>query len=147
MSPCRIDINGRFLPHDDPDIRDDDIILRRVPPGKPALDHENKPRLSSGLFSPSSIPNHGISFDLDRSRQNAGLKPLDDLDSVFGLVYLVVGFVRSAGLVVGSSPTPTNPHHVEVWGKGGAKITKSQKNKLRDNAGIIKLPPSYRNEK
>lgn len=134
------DINGRVLPHDDPTINDEDGLLRRIPPWDAPIDKQGQRRLSSGLFSPSSIPNYGISVDLERDQRAGGIDPLAILPEGYGLARLTAGQIRAVGLKVGKSPTEDNPYHADIWRLDGPRLKKSQLNALKRGAEVLRWP-------
>ena len=107
-------------PYDEPEIGNDDQIVRRVDPQQHVIFDENtqRQRLSSKLFSPSSGPNGGMSVDIPRLIERAGIDVRSFVinSKYSGAVYFVVGDVRNAGLRVGYDPILGNPYHGEVWG-------------------------------
>lgn len=134
------DNNGRVEPHDDPLILDDELLLRRIPGSQVVTDNGVR-RISSGLFSPSSIPNHGVSF-IRMSKWIADERDvIAETPEEFGIATISVGFLRQIGLIVGESPDEEVLHHVEAWRKGERRLTKSQMNRMRDEAIIIRMPP------
>ncbi len=112
------DADGNVVPYDDPDIRQDDGLIRHVHPEHHVVFDENLGcrRLSTGLFSESSGPRGGMSVDLERLIVEDGLNPLGRLPGPdFGAVRLVAGEMRALGHKVGRNPLPDNPYHGEVW--------------------------------
>lgn len=77
MIPPR-DVDGKVLPHDSQDIPDVSGLIRYVPYNQVVADPKapTGERLSNGAFSPSSIPNHGMSADLEVLMDKADLDPL-----------------------------------------------------------------------
>jgi len=130
------DAKGRVVPHDDPDIGDDDGLLRRIDPDYHVVEDKNLGchRLSSMAFSETSVPNGGMSIDLEQLMQADGHDPLDGLDEGWGLVRLIAGQLRQQNCLVGSDPLPTNPYHGEVWNPNG----RGGKIKVQDNYTWVK---------
>ena len=79
--------------------------------------NQNSWRVSSGLFSESSVPNGGMSVEMERLVLAGGLTLADRLQhSRCGVARLVVGDLRNLHLAVGLDPLPNNPYHAQVWG-------------------------------
>jgi hypothetical protein len=115
-APLR-DQNGKIVPHDHPEILDDDYVLRHiVPPHDLHPDPEKKiTRVSSGAYSESS--DGGMSVDLIRWMADVGMDELDFLrDEAEGATKIRVGDLRAMGLKVGWDPDGGHPHHGAVWG-------------------------------
>lgn len=133
-------------PYDDFEIDDDDPIIRRVDPDQHLVRDENsgEMRISSKLFSPSSGPLGGMSVDLLRLIEEAGLHAQDFVTTpVFrGSISFSAGSVREAGLRVGRNPlvgiagVPDNPFHGEVWGPPARpnRFTNTQKRAILEAA-------------
>lgn len=125
------DAKGLVVPHNDPDIDAADGLLRRIDPVNHVVWDKKlgRYRVSSGAFSESSVPNGGMSVDLEELMLAAGHDPVSDLDTDWGLVRLIAGQLRNKNCLVGSDPLPDNPYHGEVWntsGRGGKiKVGKS----------------------
>jgi hypothetical protein len=121
------DPQGNVIPHDDPDILQDDGLLRYIDPQNHMVWDENiqKYRVSSGAFCESY--GGGMSVDLERPMNEAGLpsdhrKPATD----WGIAQLKTGMMRSKGLQVGSDPLNGNAFHGAVWGIGNRKKLRKQ---------------------
>lgn len=140
MSTPPRDINGRVLPHNDQTISDDDGLLRRIPPWDIVYDDQGNRRISTGLFSPSSIPNFGISVDLENGQREEGIDPLTILPEGYGLVRLTAGQIREIGLIVGRSPKEENPHHADIWRPDGPRLKGSQLKGLLRMAEVLRWP-------
>ena len=132
------DQDGNVLPHDDPDIADQDGLLRYIDPENHLVwdDNTQSYRVSSGALSESSEPNGGMSVDLERLMLAAGLTSEHRLPGPrWGIARIFTGAARGLGLRVGSDPLPDNPHHGAVWGIG---YNKSIKRKLLAGAQWIR---------
>lgn len=140
-------------PYDELEIKNDDTIIRRVNPIHHVVPDENTGglRTSSKLFSPSSDLNGGMSVDILRLIENAGLSAKDFVTTPVytGAVCFSAGSARTAGLRVGYDPikdipgVQDNPYHGEVWGtiERPNKFTQAHKRALV-NASIwfVELP-------
>lgn len=135
------DANGRVIPYDDENIDSNDGLLRYFRNDQLVEDVKEPAgyRLSSAAFTPSSIPNHGMSVDLECSLLQAGLSVLAQCRGEMGAARLEAGPVRDLKLKVGKSQTDENPHHGEVW-SNGKRFSKGTQNELRKLAQIIKEP-------
>lgn len=131
------DQNGRVLPHDDLTITDEQRVIRHVHPSL-YVEDEKAPggrRVSSGAFSPNGIAFPGMSVDLEKDMQDASLDVLTFVPEGHGAVAIPVNCIRALTLLLGRSPTESNPHHAEVWrGVSGGNFSGSIKNKLKDSA-------------
>lgn len=136
------DENGVVVSHDDPDILDDDGLIRYIHPSQVIKDkHRGCKRLSSGAFSPSSTPPHGMSVDLERPMVEAESDNLAKLpDTDYGAVRLIAGDMRELNHKVGSNPMPNNPYHGEVWDIGPGKAARRR---ISEKAVWIKKPISF----
>ena len=133
------DENGIVAPHNDPDILDDDGLIRYIHPRQVIEDkHRGCKRVSSGAFSPSSTPPHGMSVDLERPLVEAESDNLARLpDSDHGAVRLRAGDMRELNHRVGSNPVPNNPYHGEVWDIGPGRRARRR---IQDKAETLKKP-------
>jgi hypothetical protein len=114
------DQNGNIVPHDHPEISDDDYVLRHiVPPHDLHPEPETQVvRVASGAYSESS--DGGMSVDLTRWMIDDGMNELDYLrDDMEGATKIRVGDLRALGLKVGFDPDGGHPHHGAVWGIRG----------------------------
>lgn len=133
------DPDGEVIPYDDPAIEDGDGLVRYIHPTL-FIYNENLGRriLTSGAFKSSKGPIGGMSVDLERQMNEAGLDSLARLRHPdHGAVRLIAGDVRKLGHQVGASPTPDNPFHGEVWVVG---TSRKALRKIRDCAIWIKKP-------
>ena len=140
-------------PYDEPQINDDDHIIRRVNPVHHVVPDENtgRDRTSSKLFTPSSGPKDGMSVDILK------LIEADEIDAVefvttpvfTGSVYFPAGSARKAGLRIGYDPivdvpgVENNPYHGEVWGPEDKpnKFNRTQKRALAEaSQWFVELP-------
>lgn len=134
-------------PYDEPEIGNDDQIIRRVDPQQHVVFDENtqRLRLSSKLFSPSSGPSGGMSVDIPRLIEHAGIDVRSFVinPKYSGAVYFVAIDARKAGLRVGYDPIDGNPYHGEVWGAADTpnRFTVRQKRMLaRASRWFVALP-------
>jgi hypothetical protein len=120
---------GVVVPHDHQDISSDDHIIRRI--SEQLLVEDEKlggRRISSKAFNPSTGQQGGLSVDLKRQIEEAGLDARQYVSDArwLGSVYFVAGALRANGFQVGFDPLPSNPYHGEIWGS----FTRPRKNKL-----------------
>jgi hypothetical protein len=112
------DAEGVVTPHDHDGINANDRLIRRISHHYIVVKGGGR-RISSAAYQ-ASTTNGGMSVDLDAQIREAGLDPLEYVNSPqhIGSVFLPVGQVRQLGLMVGFNPTkvPDNPYHGEVWG-------------------------------
>src|ERR1019366_8100997 len=115
-APIR-DENGRIIPHDHPEILDDDYVIRHIvpPQGLHPDPVKQVTRISSGAYSESS--DGGMSVDILRWMIEDRLHELYYLpDETMGATKIRVGELRAMGLQVGWDPDGGHPHHGAVWG-------------------------------
>jgi hypothetical protein len=109
--------DGKIIPHDHPEILDDDYVLRHiVPPHDLHVDEvKNIVRVSSGAYSESS--DGGMSVDILRWMANDRLDEYFYLaDETIGATKIRVSDLRAMGLQVGWDPESGHKHHGAVWG-------------------------------
>ena len=87
-------------------------------------------RISSMAFSPSSGSNGGMSVDLQKLIEGAGIDARTFVTTPvwIGSVRLKVGDLRKEKLKVGFEPTKANQFHGEVWGN----FTMEKKERLKE---------------
>ena len=74
LAPPPFDSNGEIVPHDHDGILPDDGIIRRISEHWVVYDQKlGHKRISSMAFKASSVPNGGMSVDLQREIEEAGL--------------------------------------------------------------------------
>lgn len=131
LKPPPHDDNGRVIPHDHDGIFHDDWVIRRVSEKQVVLDPKviGGKRISSMAFSPSSSPNGGMSVDLKKQIEEAGLDAQVFVTTPvwIGSVRFNVGQLRDEKFKVGYDPLKDNPYHGEVWGS----FTTSKKSRLK----------------
>jgi len=123
------DALGHVEPHNDPDIRDSDGLIRYINP-----DYHLVPdpkvgglRLSTAAFSESNKPPGGMSVDLERLMIEDGLDSLSRLPTTdFGAVRFEARILRDNGHMVGSDALPENPYHASVWHPSKGKRQKER---------------------
>lgn len=118
------------IPHDHDEILDEDLVIRRISEDWAVSDPkvpEGK-RLSTMAFNKSTGPNAGMSVDLKREIEDAGLDAQKWVTTPkwIGSVTLLVRDLRVEEFRVGFDPLPDNPYHGEVWGQ----FSKSKQRKL-----------------
>jgi len=130
------DENGQVVPHDHPDISNDDEVVRRISQEHHLVkDKDGKLRISSMAYKASSGRNGGISIDLKQLIEQDGLDPREYVTTPrwMGSVLFKVADLRTLEFKVGydplESPEP-NPYHGEVWGN----FSRSQVRKLQNLA-------------
>lgn len=129
LTPPPRDANGEVKPHNHDGISSGDGVIRRISEQHIVFDPKiGGRRLSSAAFTPSSGPNGGMSVDLERQIEEAGLNPKVHVTSPqwTGSVRFLAGSLRAEGFMVGYDPLPENPYHGEVWGN----FRKSNQRKL-----------------
>ena len=122
-------------PFNDPEIADDDTLIRRVNPEHHFTMDRNsgKTRLSSKAFSASSPSlGGGMSIDIANKILDAGLdlKTFVTTPKYIASVKFKASAARGVGLLVGSSPTDDNPYHGEVWSPDRGRFKSSQQRAL-----------------
>lgn len=132
-------------PHDSPEIADPDLLIRRIDPIEHlATDDRGNSRISSKAFKPSSRPPFGLSIDVKKLIERAGLRPevFVTTPKFLGSVEFPASVVRSADLMVGLDPLSENLFHGEVWGKVRPdRFSASQERALmRGCAWLVPLP-------
>lgn len=131
LEPPPRDVRGEVIPHDHEGILPDDGIIRRI--SEQQLIRDDKTggrRISSMAFKPSSGPNGGLSVDLQRQVEEAGLDARKFVTTPrwTGSIRFKAGELRAEGFQVGYEPLePDNPYHGEVWGR----FTKVKQSRLR----------------
>jgi hypothetical protein len=128
------DKQGAIVPHDHPDICDDDFVLRHiVPPYDLHPDIEKGiVRVSSGAYSESS--DGGMSVDILRWMAEDGLHETFYLaDETVGATKIRVGDLRAMGLKVGWDPDGGHLHHGAVWG-----IKQTHRRKIAKAASTVR---------
>lgn len=126
-------------PHDDPNIQDDDVIIRRINPIHQTIYDSNigATRISSAAYSPSSGVDGGMSVDHERVILACGHDPVAYVTNPTYIcsVWFSAGEVRALGLRIGYEPLPDNSAHGEVWPTDGATgFSKKQKKGLASSA-------------
>lgn len=130
LKPPPRDDQGVVVPHDHDEIFSDDQIIRRISVQQLVNDEKSGGlRISSLAFNPSKGTNGGLSVDLKRQIEEAGLDARQYVTDArwLGAVYFTAGALRENGFIVGFDPLVSNPYHGEIWGG----FTRPQKNKLR----------------
>jgi hypothetical protein len=130
LKPPPHDDNGRVIPHDHEDISNDDWVIRRIPGEQLVFDPKvGGKRISSIAFSPSSGLNGGMSVDLQKQIEDAGLDAQVFVTTPhwIGSVRFNVGQLRNEEFKVGYDPLKDNLYHGEVWGS----FTTSKKRRLK----------------
>jgi hypothetical protein len=113
-APLR-DPNGKIVPHDHPEILDDDWVLRHILPRDLHPDAAKKVvRVSSAAYSEGD---GGMSVDILRWMAEVHLDECYYLaDETVGATKIRVGDLRILGLQVGWDPDAGHVHHGAVWG-------------------------------
>jgi len=131
LSLPKYDENGRIVPHDHDGIENDDWVIRRISVKQLVDDPKvtGGRRISSLAFNASTGPNGGMSVDLHKQIEGAGLNAVEYVTTPIwiGSVRFVVNDLRSESFKVGYDPIPDNPYHGEVWGA----FTNSKQRKLK----------------
>ena len=119
LKPPPRDAQGVVTPHNHDEISSDDQIIRRISELQLVDDEKTGGRrISSLAFNPSAGPNGGLSVDLKRQIEEAGLDARQYVTDAQWLssIYFTAGALRENGFLVGSDPLPNNPYHGEIWG-------------------------------
>lgn len=129
LQPPR-DANGTVVPHDHEEILDGHGVIRRIS-SEHIIDDEKCAtgrRISTMLFRASSVPNGGMSVDLQNEIEKDGhdAKVYVTTPRWFGSVRFHAGQLRTEGFQVGADPNEANPYHGEVWGG----FTRGKQNRL-----------------
>lgn len=118
---------GDVIPHDHSGILDQDGIIRRISELQIVL-HERtgKRRISSMALKPSKGVNGGMSVDLQRQIEEAGLNAREFVTTPrwTGSIRFEAGQLRAEKLMVGYDPQDDNPYHGEVWGDFSKSVQK-----------------------
>lgn len=125
------DSDGNVEPHDHEGIQIGDGVIRRVSDQQVVTDPKTGGRrLSSMVFKPSTGPKAGMSVDLEKEIEKAGLNARAYVTTPrwVGSVRFEAGALRGEAFMVGFDPLPDNPHHGEVWGT----FSKSKQRRLRE---------------
>lgn len=113
------DADGNVEPHDHDGVQAGDGVIRRVSDLLVVTDPKTGGRrLSSMAFRASTGPKGGMSVDLEKEIEEAGLEPRAYVTAPrwVGSVRFEAGALRGEGFMVGFDPLPENPYHGEVWG-------------------------------
>ncbi len=141
LTPPPLDADGVVTPHDHPDIKPDDEVVRRVSAEWTVVDNASgTKRLTSLAFRTSTRGKYpGLSVDLVAFASADGRNPREFVttpDHVGSIVFRA-SELRAANFQVGWEPLESNPFHGEVWGAGG----KSGERTLRNMATwYVQLP-------
>jgi hypothetical protein len=121
-----LDDRGEVIPHDHPGIEAEDGVIRRISPQHMVDDPKTQGRrLSSIAFQASTGHRGGMSIDLQRLIEEAGLDPKAYVLSPpwIGAVRFTAGALRGEGFMVGYDPIPQqNPFHGQVWGNFSKRL-------------------------
>ncbi len=120
LDPPPRDSAGTVVPHDHNGIAATDGVIRRISDRQIVTDRNTGARrLSSFAFKPSSEAHGGMSVDLQREIELAGLDARAYVSTPrwIGSVRFDAGSLRAEGFLVGYDPLPDNPFHGEVWGR------------------------------
>lgn len=117
------DQDGLTIPHDHEEIAPNHLLVRRISSEFVTETDDGRRRISSAIFSASSIGSdryEGISVDLESVAVELGvdLRMRCDRDpKALGAVSLDASSVRAENLTVGYDPEIGNACHGQVWGK------------------------------
>ena len=129
-----------IAPYDEPDIRADEQIIRRINPQHHVVPDDNRQcrRISSKAYKPSSEPNAGMSnagmsIDIEKLIVRAGHEPQKYVVTPVytGAVVFSANDIRSLGLWIGYEPVAGNPYHGEVWGQTPSRHNKFTQSQVR----------------
>ena len=118
----------------DPTIRDDERLLRRIHPDHVNWDDNGDPNISSAAFRDKEL-----SVNLASVMEEAGREPRDAVRGYagFGLASVTAAHARSLNQAVARDPTLEEPAHGVVYGE---KKRAGVYRKLRDRAQWIERP-------
>jgi hypothetical protein len=140
LAPPPRDANGGVIPHDHQGILSEDGIIRRV--SEHQVIHDQRRgcrRISSIAFKASSEERGGMSVDLQREIEEAGLDARVYVSSPrwIGSLRFVARDLRAIDLKIGYDPINENPYHGEVWGDFG----KAQQDEMRQHCEwFVEIP-------
>ena len=140
------DSDGRIVPHNDPDLKDDDTLVRRVTSHHIVPVGDGRRRISKSAMSASSQeidPYRGMSVDSLQLLKQIGIDPSSTIyhPEAEVILGLCVGDVRKAcpDLKLGRCPIEgvnPNPAHCAVWGLQ----KESDRKKLLAISSIVRGP-------
>jgi hypothetical protein len=142
-------MTGVEPPADDPRIRDEDVLLRRVPALWILTEESGATRPRSAAFQDITAPDgtRAMSVYVERLLADAGLTDVDVLEGRIdlGLVAFAARAVRDAGHTLHLAPHegPLGPAHAEVPGKIKASSRRSSWPR-RTFGGCLRRPPDSR---
>lgn len=121
LSEPQRDEKGHVVPHDHPEILNEDGLIRRIPIHWVVRDDKSPTgqRLSSEAFEMSSSEQGGgMSVDIEKLIIEAGKDMAAHVTPHpwVGAIRVTAGLLRSYNLQVGFSPLSDNPYHGEAWG-------------------------------
>lgn len=122
------DTDGSVIPYDESEIKDEDEIIRRISIEQTAINADGRQVISSKAFKASSGHNGGMSVDIKKLIEEAGVDPITHVTTPrwLGSLLFNAGDIRhlGSGYKVGYDPITNdqtgeviNPYHGEVWGK------------------------------
>ncbi len=137
------DADDCVIPHDHPQIQDEDILIRGIPYEQTLSDGENGRRISTGAFDASSEKYGGLSVAAKKVLECLG-KTSDEWAA--GRFSAVVCFpakvLRKRGIQIGWEPLEDDRAHCNAWAASGDPFprAKSLKKDLayRNNEANIK---------
>lgn len=120
-SPPR-DEHSEVIPHDHPEIDNDDEVIRRISERQITFDKNGERRISSIAYKDAAKRNGGMSVDLKQLIEKNGLDPREYVTTPrwTGSVLFKVSDLRQNYFMVGYDPIEPpkpdpNPYHGEVW--------------------------------
>lgn len=119
LSPPPRDANGEVVPHDHQGILPNDGIIRRVSEQQIVFDPKiGGKRLSSAVLNPSSGLHGGLSVDLQKQIEEAGLDAMTFVTTPrwMASIRFEASQLRDEEFKIGFDPLDDNPFHGEVWG-------------------------------
>jgi hypothetical protein len=134
-TPPLKDAQGKIIPHNHPEIRDDHHVIRHITIRDLHREGEGK-RVASGAYSESGDDIGGMSVDIEEWMIEDGLDSLHYVvNSTDGARRIEVGELRRLGFQVCWVPEPGNPHHGAVWGIGNGS---KRKKRIAKIAGLVR---------
>lgn len=121
------------MPEDDPNVADDEVLLRRIAPGQVQWGEAGGPEISSAAFRELEL---SVNIKSTMLRDGRAVKDSLRGHSGFGLAAFTARHARSLDQAVFPEPTPEEPAHGVVHGRKSRSIAR----KLRDGAAWIVLP-------
>ena len=137
---------NKMEPFDDPDLLDDDLLIRRIDPENhlTTCHDTNSKKISTKAFCASSGLNGGMSVDIPKHMQAESVDPYEYVTTpkYVGSVVFSAGSARGVELVAAHDPIEDNPYHGQVWRQGSStRFTTRQKRCLLEaSSWFVPIP-------